>query len=337
MKNMKDYYKILGVSENATEDEIKKVFRQLAMTYHPDRNPDNKEAEEKFKAVSEANEILSDPVKRKEYDAKRRNPHMENSYHGFHDSHFDNLVNEFVYRQQRMRTDSRVDVPLSLSEVLKGAHKQIIFDKKNICQKCKGTGSEKTEKCPICNGVGMLSQRRQQGNMIMETAGPCYNCQGTGYISSGPSCPDCSGIGYKVEHQDFYVDIPSGIPYGVAIRVPTRGHNNSDLNVVFIPDNNDKFQRMGDDIVGTLELSYPEMVLGLEKIVNTIDGALKIKINQYTKPDDKIRLKAQGLPNYHHGGRGDLFMILKLKDVTNITPAEENILQQLANEKNFKS
>jgi len=336
---MKDYYKILGVSDNATQDEIKKAFRKLAMENHPDRNPDNKEAESRFKDANEANEVLSDENKRKEYNYKRKNPghNMHDPFSGgFHDP-FSDVVNNFIHRQQRGQNESKVVVPLTLSEVLNGGIKQIIFNKQNICTDCKGTGKDKTEQCPVCNGMGMISNRQQQGNTIFETIGPCYHCHGAGFVSSGGNCSKCGGVGYHIEHQTFQVDVPIGIPYGVAIRVPNKGNNNGDLNVIFVPDKSDKYERAGDDIASFIELSYPEIILGAEKVIDTIDSGVKVKINKLSKPEDKIRLRGLGLPNYHHHGRGDLFLILKLKEISQITEIEEQLLQSLAKETNFKT
>jgi molecular chaperone DnaJ len=332
---MKDFYEILGVSETATSDEIKKAYRSLALKYHPDKNPDNKEAEEKFKEISAANDILSDDNKRKEYDLKRKYGNQAPGF-GHHDPFYD-VVNQFQRRRHSMRSDSKVTVELSLLEVLRGAPKVIIFDKKNLCQPCKGSGKEKSETCPQCGGAGMISQTQQKGNMIFSTAGPCYTCKGTGSISSGPPCKVCNGVGHKTEHQEFKVDVPAGIPYGVGINVSGKGNNNGDLSVIFVPDPKDKYERLGDDVGGFLELSYPELILGSERTINTVDGTVKIKTNKFSKPEDKVRLKGQGLPNYHHQGRGDLYLILKMKDINDLTPAEEAILESLLQETNFKT
>lgn len=333
---MKDYYEILGVSENATQDEIKKAFRKLAVQYHPDKNQGNAEAEAKFKEINEANEILSDETKRQEYDMRRK--YGEQTFHpggGFRNP-FNDIVENFM-RQQQQRNDSKITVTLSLKEVLLGGAKQITFTKQNTCAQCSGTGKEKTEVCPTCNGMGMIASRQQRGNMIYEQFGPCPNCGGSGRISSGPNCSSCNGLGYHKEDQMFQIDIPIGIPYGVVIRVPGRGHDNGDLNIIFIPSNEDKYERNGDDIYGLLELSYPEMMLGIEKQIETVDSAVKVKINKLSKPNDKIRLKGIGLPNYHHKTRGDLFLVLKLKEINELTPNEENLLNLLSQEKNFKS
>ena len=144
-------------------------------------------------------------------------------------------------------------------------------------------------------------------------------------------------MGYNIEHQNINIEIPKGIPFGVGIIIPNKGHNNNDLNVVFVPDNTEQYKRVGDDIIGTLELTYPELLLGVEKVINTIDGTVKVKINKLSKVDEQIRLKNLGLPNYYHHGRGDLLLILKLKEIKELTEKEEKILRSLMKEKNFKS
>ena len=332
---MKDYYKILGVQENATADDIKKAYRKLALEFHPDRNPDNKESEEKFKEINEANDVLSDDKKRKDYENRSRNPHQHMG--GGHYDPFEGMVNEYVFRNQRTRSESKVVIVLSLKEVLTGGPKQVVFDRKNMCNDCRGTCISNTETCPVCNGMGMLSHRQQRGNSIFETIGPCHHCQGTGFVSSGPDCPKCNGVGHHSEHLEFMVDVPIGIPYGVAIRMPDKGHNNGDLNIVFMPDINDKFERHGDNLVGLAVLSYPELILGMDKVIETIDGVIKVKINKLSKPNDKVRLKGLGLPNYHHQNRGDLYLVLQMKEVTEITESEEQLLKDLTNQTNFKS
>ncbi len=333
---MKDYYEILGVDEKANADEIKKAYRKLSKKNHPDLNPNDKEAEERFKLVNEANIILSDEQKRKEYDLKRQYGDQGAQQFGGFDP-FGGMVNDFFRRGQRQREESKIVIPLTLLEVLHGSPKRIVFDKKNICQVCKGTGKEKVDMCPTCHGAGMVSHREQRGNMYFETAGPCYHCKGSGHITSGPTCKECAGVGYKIEHQDFTVDVPIGIPYGVPVRLDGKGNNNGALNVIFAPDSSDTLERVGDDIAGFLELSYPELILGSEKVVNTVDGAVKVKTNKFSNPEDKIRLRGQGLPNYHHRERGDLFLVLRMKEITELTPEEETILQSLLDTKNFKT
>lgn len=248
------------------------------------------------------------------------------------------MLNDFLKRyQQKNRPESKITVPLTLKEVLQGGSKQLTFDKHNICQTCKGTGKEHVEQCPVCNGMGMSVHREQRGNAIYEAITPCYHCKGLGYITSGSSCPNCHGLGFHNEPQNFTIEIPVGVPFGIAIRIPGRGHNNGDLYAMFVPNGSDQYERMGDDILGSLELTYPELLLGVEKVIDTIDGTVKLQINKLSKPNERIRLKNLGLPNYHHHGRGDLFLVLKLKDVKELTEQEEQILQSLMNEKNFKS
>lgn len=332
---MKDFYKILGVNESDTQEKIKKAYRKLAVKYHPDKNQGDVEAEEKFKEINEANEVLSDVSKRKEYDYQRANPHRHNTGFGGGFNPFNNVVNEYAYQQQKMRVESKIVITLTLLEVLHGGSKQIIFNKKTICKSCKGTGKEKIETCPVCQGSGMMSHRQQRGNMVIENVMPCNNCGGRGHITSGGNCAECGGNKFHNSVEDFTIDIPIGVPFGHAIGIPYRGHNGNDLMIMFVPDETNKYERVDDDVYGLLTLSYPELVLGTSKIINTIDGTVKVNINKLSKPEEKIRLKGLGVPNYHHQGRGDLYLILKLKDITELTENEEKILQSLSNEKNF--
>jgi molecular chaperone DnaJ len=330
---MEDYYKILGVSETATQDEIKKAYRTLAKEHHPDAGGDD----DKFKKINEANSVLSDEKLRKDYDFKRKHPNMGNMGGFGFDPHFNDIVNEYIFRNQKMSEESKVFIPLSLLEVLNGGQKKIVFDRKDLCKTCRGSGKEKTETCPGCGGSGMQSHRIQRGNMIMETMTTCQNCGGLGNISSGPDCKDCNGQGYNTDHQEFNIEVPVGIPYGVPLRLDGRGHNGKVLNVIFTPDDNDVFERMGDDLIGELVLTYPELVLGSEKTVPTVNSSIVFKTNPYSKPDDKIKLKGQGLPNYHHLERGDLYFVIRMKEITSITPEEENLLKELTKQQNFKT
>lgn len=341
---MKDYYQILGVEETATVDDIKKSYRKLAKETHPDINPGDKKAEERFKEVSEAYEVLSDEKKRDEYNNKRKfggSNHFDygdfNPMPGFSGRYgpFEHKVDEYVLRMQRMGQESKTTCVLTLNEILMGVTKNIKFERKDICGVCRGTGKEKIDTCQTCQGKGMVGNRRRQGNMIMEQIITCPSCGGTGHICAGDNCKPCNGSGYTIDHQDFMIDVPKGIPYGIPIRVNGRGHNGKDLNIVFIPDPNEIFKRHGDDIVGELVLSYPELVLGLEEVVDVIDGKVKIKIKKFSKPGDQIRLRGKGLPNYNHGERGDLYFNLVMKDVTDLTAKEEKLLKTLSEQKNF--
>lgn len=325
---MEDYYKILGVDENASQDDIKKAYRTKAKEHHPDTGGNDDE----FKKVNEANSILSDENERKNYDFKRKNPNHQNFNMGMG---FNDIVNDLMRRRQEMDQESRVIVPLSLLEVLTGATKKINFTRKNICTVCRGSGKEKTETCPVCGGSGMRVHRIQRGNMYMENMSPCPNCNASGQVSSGPSCKACNGNGYHEEPQELDIAVPVGIPYGVALRLEGRGHNGKALNVIFKPEDSDVFERVGDDLVGELMVSYPDLILGVEKIIPTVDTSIKFKVKEYSKPGDQIKLKGQGLPNYHHQGRGDLYFVLKMKEVTNLTPEEENLLKTLSQSENF--
>lgn len=323
----KNYYEILGVPETATLSEIKKIYKQKAKILHPDKGGD----EEQFKKLSEAYQVLSDVNKRKEYDYKLKNPHQTNYGSSFHQN-----VNDFIRRQQQSRNQSQINVQLSLLEVLLGGPKTIKFNQHNICDKCNGTGKENVERCPICGGTGIISVRKQMGNTIFESVNTCHNCFGTGIIASGGNCQTCNGVGYHENIQEFQIDIPIGVPYGVSIKIPGRGNNNGDLNIVFIPDDTDKYGRFDDDIVGYIDLSYPELVLGCEKIVDTINSKVKVKINKLSKPNEKVRLSKLGLPNYHNQNRGDLYLSLRLKEITKLNDEEEKILTSLSQQENFK-
>jgi len=340
MKEFRDYYKILGVEETATDKEIKKRYRELAIKYHPDKNPGDKEAEDKFKSIAEAYSVLSDHKKKKQFDEYRKyggSYSMGGSMSDNFYQSYENLVNEFVNKRANRRKKSIVNVVVPLIGVLNGYKAEIINNAKRTCQDCRGYGSKEQTKCPVCNGTGMRVTVQKLGSMIVQNQTICDHCRGEGILKSGPNCTTCGGAGHTIITNKVEVDIPAGIPYGVELKLPQLGDFGRDLFVKILPDKNDKFERIGDNVVTELKLSFPEFLLGTEKEVQALEKKVKIKIPVNSKPEHKIRLKGLGLPNYHNGSRSDLFVVLKLKDIGELTKREKELLQDLMKLKNFKN
>lgn len=334
----KDYYKILNVTENASETEIKNSYRQLSKTYHPDKNPDNPEAEEKFKEINEAYTVLSNKKKRSEYDNMRKYGFNRGgmSADEFYNKYQD-LVTEFKFRSDHRQSKSKTSVVVPLIGVLNGFKTTIKYNAKRTCPTCDGYGSKEHLTCPVCNGTGMFVKVERFGNAILQQQQVCTNCMGTGFIKSGPNCETCGGGGFISKLNEIDVEIPSGVPYGIELTITAAGDYNRDLFVIVIPDDKDIFERVGDDIVGVLTLSFPEFLLGTEKEIEGVEKKIKVKIPKNSKPENKIRLRGVGLPNYHNEFRGDLILILKLKEIGELTENETRLLHELMKEKNFKN
>tara|TARA_S200002703_G_scaffold1341_1_gene2344 strand:- start:10615 stop:11616 length:1002 start_codon:yes stop_codon:yes gene_type:complete len=298
----KDYYNILGVNKEANESEIKKSYRKLSKKYHPDVNPNNKEAEDKFKEIAEAYSVLSDSEKRSNYDrfgsadGRGGNP--------FGDMGMDDIFSQFFgggrQRQNRRRkgNDIRVNIKLSLEDIYNGVNKKIKYRKTNKCSECNNTGGE-SSKCTSCNGQGVINQVQNTPFGRIQNSVMCSNCQGSGEMIVKP-CGSCGGNGTKMGEVEYEFEIPKGLMDGEMLRVGGMGNAikkgiDGDLiiNIVEIP--HDKFRRVGNDIHQTLNLTYKDLVLGNDDIqVDTMNGKIKIKIKKGTDIGTMLRIPTKG-------------------------------------------
>lgn len=298
----KDYYNILGVNKEANESEIKKSYRKLSKKYHPDVNPNNKEAEDKFKEIAEAYSVLSDSEKRSNYDrfgsadGRGGNP--------FGDMGMDDIFSQFFgggrQRQNRRRkgNDIRVNIKLSLEDIYNGVNKKIKYRKTNKCSECNNTGGE-SSKCTTCNGQGVINQVQNTPFGRIQNSVMCSNCQGSGEMIVKP-CGSCGGNGTKMGEVEYEFEIPKGLMDGEMLRVGGMGNAikkgiDGDLiiNIVEIP--HDKFRRVGNDIHQTLNLTYKDLVLGNDDIqVDTMNGKIKIKIKKGTDIGTMLRIPTKG-------------------------------------------
>ena len=314
MTDNKDYYSILGLNKNASENDIKKAYRKMAAKYHPDKfatksEQEKKDAEEKFKEINEANSVLSDPEKKRNYDqfGDPNGPSMN----GF--DPFEGMdpcgMGGFGFGRQKMvkkGEDLQVIVNITLEEVLNGGTKEVTFQRKTKCTHCNGTGnsSGKLDTCPHCGGSGRIRTKTQQGYMTMINETMCQHCMGSGKISNGPKCTHCNGTGYDLITKKIEISIPKGVETGMAINYPQEGHEsfdggiNGDLHVVFGVFEHDKFKRKGNDLYIDLPLTLEEAWCGCEKEIICLDGkTVRFTISELT-PDGKIfRLKDKGVPN----------------------------------------
>ena len=341
----KDYYKILGVSRNATEDEIKKSYRKVAMEHHPDRNPGNKEAEEKFKIASEAYEVLRDPEKREIYDRYGIEGLKGTGFTGFRG--FDDIFSAFgdVFQDffgfgptHRRRTaarpgaDLRYDVKISFFDAAFGKEAEIEIPKNIACEACGGTGAKPgthPTQCPSCKGTGQVT--RSQGFFTISTT--CSQCRGEGSIVPHP-CKECRGYGKVKKIKKIQVKIPPGVDTGSKLRIRAEGEEGErggppgDLFVFIYVEPHDFFSREGDDVICQIPISFTQAALGTEIEVPTLNGAKNLKIPKGSESGEIFRIKGEGFPRIRGYGRGDEIVQVMVRTPKNLTKRQEELLRE---------
>ena len=366
----RDYYEVLGVDKKATEDEIKKAYRKIAIKYHPDRNPGNKEAEEKFKEAAEAYDVLHDPQKRQQYDQFGFNGPMGGGAGGFGgfgggSMNMDDIFSMFgdifgghagfggfssgkQRRPQQFRgTDLRLKVKLTLEEINSGVVKKFKVRKDVKCSHCHGTGSEDgsgTENCPTCHGSGIITHTTQSIFGMMQTQGVCPTCNGTGQVVKN-KCHHCGGTGVEKGEEVVEINIPAGVMDGMIVNVSGKGNAapyngiNGDIQVLIEEESNDTFIRDGNNLIYNLLLDFPTAALGGEVEIPTIEGKLlKVKIESGTQPGKTLRIRGKGLPAIqgYGSGKGDILVNISVYVPKELSKDEKKALQQFKNSDNFK-
>jgi len=361
----RDYYEILGVPRNATQEEIKKAYRQMALKYHPDRNPGNKEAEEKFKEAAEAYEVLSDPEKRKKYDqfghAGIGETHFGGSGFTVEDifSHFGDIFGDLgdlfgggfgSYRSSTRSssaakgTNLRVKVKLTLEEIAKGTEKKIKVKKKVPCHVCGGTGAKvgsSPTTCPTCKGTGRVVQVTNTFLGQMQTVSTCPHCHGEGKIITS-KCPACGGTGLEDGEEIITIKIPAGVQEGMQMTMAGKGNAAprggipGSLIVTFEEEPHPLFKRDGINLLYEHFVSFPEAVLGGTIEIPTLDGKARIKIPAGTFPGKMFRLKGKGLPDVNGYGKGDLIVTINVWVPQKLTKEEKELIEKMAAYPNFK-
>jgi len=351
---MSDYYSDLNVSRDATAAELKKAYRKLAMKYHPDKNPDNKEAELKFKQISEAYETLSDPSKKARYDRVGHAAYTQKGGGGAGAGGFGGFDPSDIFAQAfggggfdsffggggrssngpAAGSDLRYNLEISFDEAVFGAEKEITINKASSCKRCKGEGAEPgTSKrtCKQCGGAGTITV--SQG--FFSTRQHCPTCQGQGVIIEKP-CTECHGSGTTKQKETIKFKIPAGVDTGSRMRISgkgeagLRGGPTGDLFVVFHVSDHDIFERDGNDIHCEVPLSFAKAVLGGELEVPTIAGVTKIKVAPGTQTGSVLRLKGKGVPSVRGHGRGDHFVHLKVEVPKNLNKEQKEALEHFS-------
>lgn len=362
----RDYYEVLGVGKDASEDEIKKAYRKIAIKYHPDRNPGNKEAEEKFKEAAEAYDVLHDPQKRQQYDQFGFNGPAGGGFGGFNGGsmNMDDIFSMFgdifggragfdgfgggQRRPQQYRgSDLRLKVRLSLNDVANGVTKKFKVRKDVVCSHCHGSGAESgsaAETCPTCHGSGVVMHTTQSFFGMVQTQGVCPTCDGEGKVIKN-KCHNCGGSGIVKGEEVVEINIPAGVAEGMVVNIPGKGnagkHNgiNGDIQVYIEEEPNDTFVRDGNNLIYNLLLDFPTAALGGEVEIPTIEGTkLKVKIENGTQPGKTLRLKGKGLPAVQGYGRGigDLVVNISVYVPKTLSKDEKEALLKLRNSDNFK-
>lgn len=366
----RDYYEVLGVPQNASTDEIKKAYRRLALKYHPDRNPNNREAEEKFKEAAEAYEVLGNGDKRRRYDQFgheglrpgqdfRPFTDINEIFSTFSDifgAGFGGTMFEEVFgggRSTRARTRTQVGTPgsdlkvhlkLTLEEIAAGAEKKLKIKRLEKCAACNGSGARSSASlitCSVCNGSGELRQVSRSPFGQFVNISTCDNCNGEGRVIRDV-CPQCHGEGRVHAETTIKVNVPAGVAPDNYI--PLRGQGNAgrrggppgDLIVLIDEEPHKVFTRSGDDVILDLLIGYPEATLGAEVEVPTLNGKAKLRIEPGTQSGKILRMREKGIPHLNSYGRGDQLVRVNVWVPTHLSQRDKELLRQLGNSENIK-
>ena len=358
MSSKRDYYEILNVERTADAEIIKKAYRKLAMQYHPDRNPGDQQAEDKFKEAAEAYEILSNSDKRAQYDRfghqafqGGRGGHGAGGFNDANDifSQFGDIFGDIFgggFSQQqggrsarnrnspRKGSDLRFVTEIQMAEVITGKEQQIEFETETNCGDCNGNGAAKGSApvtCKVCGGSGQVV--RQQGFFTMATT--CHKCHGSGESIENP-CPTCIGRGRVEAKRKIKVTLPPGVDNGTRMRVANEGEGgykggpNGDLYVEIRVKEHEVFEREGDHIFADLDVSYVQFLLGGEITTDGLDGEVEVEIPRGAKPGEKLKISGRGMPSLRGSRRGDIYFNLNVEFPKKLSEEEDKLIRQIA-------
>ncbi len=350
---MRDPYEILGVSRSASEDEIKAAFRKLAAKHHPDKNPDDPSAQERFKEINGAYQLLSDPSKRAAFDRFGAAGvggaggfpgagGMPFDFSGFAqhipaDGLFGDLLEKLGIKTGD-RGDIRRELSITLEEAAAGCEKELTYDRAEVCGTCTGTGGKpgtELRACAACGGRGRI--RIQQGVLPIAMERVCGRCGGKGRVPE-EACARCRGVGIATRQKTIVVTLPPGIEHGATRLVERggstlradRGPGDLELEIQILP--HPVFKRVGDDVLAAIDVSVPSACLGSEVVVRTLDGEGKIRVPPGTQPGSVLRLRGRGIPRRSGGGRGDQLVEIRVVVPRELSPRAKELLAELATE-----
>jgi molecular chaperone DnaJ len=359
----RDYYEILGVSKNSTPDEIKKAYRQMALKYHPDKNPGNKEAEEKFKEAAEAYDVLSNPDKKARYDKFGHN--APGGFNGATEFNMEDIFTQFgdIFgfgggrfgqfsgfsgggrRPESIRrgSDVRIRVKVDLQDVANGVEKRLKVPILGKCEACDGTGAKSPSSisvCSTCNGSGHVTRMANTIFGAMQSTTICPQCHGEGKRIT-ELCTVCHGEGTVRKEENVVFKIPPGVGEGMQLNISGKGNAarrggiNGDLLVLINEEKNEELIRDENDLIYSLYISIPQAALGASIEVPTVNGKAKIKIEPGTQSGKVLRLKGKGLPDINGYGMGDLLVYINLWTPQKLTKEEERMMQSFLKSENF--
>ncbi len=363
----RDYYEVLEVSKSASETELKKAYRKKAIQYHPDKNPDNKQAEENFKEAAEAYEVLSNAEKRKRYD-QFGHAGMSGSGGGGYSGGGMNMEDIFSHfgdifggggggsffgggfggggrssRRVNRGSNLRVQVKLTLQEISEGVEKKIKVKKQVECKSCKGSGAKdgsSFSSCSTCHGSGQVTRIQNTILGQMQTSATCPTCSGEGKIITN-KCTSCAGEGIVRDEEVITINIPAGVAEGMQLSVSGRGNAarrggvNGDLLILVHEEEHPELIRDENDLLYNLFISIPDSILGTAVEIPTIGNKVKVKIDAGTQPGKILRLRGKGLPDINGYGRGDLLVKINVWVPNNVSKDEKKILEKLQTSESF--
>lgn len=364
MANKRDYYEVLGVSKSATPEEMKKAYRKLAIKYHPDKNPDDKAAETKFKEIAEAYSVVSDPQKKARYD-QYGHAGMGGAAGGGQGSYsMDDIFSQFgdIFGDgspfgsffggsrgggggQRVRkgSDLRIKLTLTLNDIAKGVEKKIKVKRYTSCNTCSGNGSKNGTSlttCGTCNGQGQVKRVQQTMLGQMVSTSTCPTCNGEGKMVS-ERCEACFGEGRQLTEDQINIKIPGGVSEGMQLsmsgkgNVPVRGGVPGDLLIAIEEKEDPDLKRDGQNIIFDLPVNFVDAVLGKDLEIPTVDGKVKIKLKPGTQAGEVLRLRGKGLPSVNGYGTGDQLVHVNIYTPSSVSSEEQKVLEKLRESPNF--
>jgi molecular chaperone DnaJ len=363
----RDYYEVLGVAKSASADEIKKAYRKVAMQFHPDRNPGDKAAEEKFKEAAEAYEVLSDQEKKAQYDrfghaglnnrggfGGGQGMNMDDIFSNFGDIFGDDIFGSFFggggarQRGGKARgtrgSNLRIKLKMNYEEIAKGANKTVKVKKYTSCTTCSGSGAKdknSVQNCSTCNGTGQVRKVTSTFLGQMQTVGTCPTCNGEGSTITN-KCTSCKGEGRVYTEETINIDIPAGVQDGMQLslsgkgNIGERGGSSGDLIVLIEEESHPELQRDNLNVIYDMHVSIPDAIFGSNVEVPTIDGRAKIKIPPGTQSGKIFRLKGKGFPSINSYERGDQLIHVNVWTPQELSNEEKEMMEQLKDSKNFQ-